>query len=93
MTMAEEEKPQAGILKTVREFFTGMVLYEPAMVARKQKAALEQLFFLMFFGDLLGIPFLRSYHSLRLLPYVLPRLDPMKRSMLRERDWTDWNFD
>jgi hypothetical protein len=84
---------KGGFLQSVREFFFGMVAHEPAMTALKEKAALEHLLFLVVFGDLLGIPIPRPYYSVRLLPYVLPRIDPWKRAMLRERDWTDWAFD
>jgi hypothetical protein len=43
----------------------------------------------MTMGDLLGIPILPPYYSLRLLPYVTPQISGWKRRMLRERDVTD----
>jgi len=58
----------------------------------KEMAAMERLFFLTVFGDNLGIPVMRPYYSLRLLPYVVPRIGPWKRSLLRERDLTDKLF-
>ena len=45
----------------------------------------------MVFGDLLGVPILPPYYALRLLPYAVPRINRWKRSLLRERDWTDLN--
>jgi len=47
------------------------------------------LFILIVFGDILGIPILPPYYTLRLLPYVVPSFAGWKRSMLRERDLTD----
>jgi hypothetical protein len=41
------------------------------------------------FGDLLGIPILPPYYSLRLLPFVVPNINRWKYSMLRERDLVD----
>jgi hypothetical protein len=40
-------------------------------------------------GDLLGVPILPPYYSLRILPYVVPMVAPWKRKMLQERDITD----
>ena len=46
-------------------------------------------FILITMGDLLGIPILPPYYSLRLLPHVTPQVTSWKRRMLRERDITD----
>jgi hypothetical protein len=40
-------------------------------------------------GDMLGIPLLPPYYSLRLLPYMYPNIQNWKMYMLRERDVTD----
>ena len=40
-------------------------------------------------GDLVGVPILPPYYSLRLLPYVVPEINSWKRRLLRERDITD----
>ena len=44
---------------------------------------------LIVYGDLLGIPLLPPYYTLRLLPFLVPSLANWRRSMLRERDFTD----
>jgi len=69
--------------------FYGATLYEMARNVDKERAHLEHLFILIVFGDLLGIPILPPYYTLRLLPYVAPNLTGWKRTMLRERDLTD----
>jgi len=43
---------------------------------------------LIVFGDLLGVPVLPPYYSLRLLPYIVPTLETWRYSMLREKDFT-----
>ena len=83
----------AKVLQAMREFVHGMVLHEPRRVALQEKVALERLLILALFGDMLGVPVFRPYYFLRLLPYVYPRIDPWKRSILREKDWTDSAFD
>jgi hypothetical protein len=44
---------------------------------------------LVSFGDLLGVPILPPYYTLRLLPYVVPQINAWRRRMLREKDLTD----
>jgi hypothetical protein len=56
---------------------------------RRKRGEMERLFALIVFGDLVGLPVLPPYYTLRLLPYVVPMTSRWKRSLLRERDWTD----
>jgi hypothetical protein len=53
---------------------------------------MEHLFILITMGDMLGVPILPPYYSLRLLPYVTPQIGTWKRRMLREKDVTDAIF-
>jgi len=75
--------------KTAREVFYGMTTYDWARGAKRERAELERLFFLIVFGDLLGIPILPPYYTLRLLPYIIPYITRLKRGLMRERDITD----
>jgi hypothetical protein len=43
-------------------------------------------------GDMLGIPILPPYYSLKLLPYAVPNIKQWKRSLFKERDFTDALF-
>lgn len=67
----------------------GMTIYDMVRDLKKARGSLEHLFILMVFGDLLGVPILPSYYSLRLVPYIVPSLDTWRRSMLREKDLTE----
>ena len=79
-----------GLLKDkVRDFIYGMAGHEMARVAVQNRASREHLFLLVTMGDLLGVPLVPPYYSRRLLPYLVPRLSPWKRRMLREKDLTD----
>ena len=69
--------------------FYGATVYSMVRDLDKERANVERLFVLVVFGDLLGVPVLPPYHTLRLLPYVMPDVAAWRRSMLRERDLTD----
>ena len=70
------------------QVFYGMALYEIERSHRRSRGALEHLFILITFGDIVGIPILPPYYALRLLPFasshsrlvrlpVTPTLDPL----------------
>jgi hypothetical protein len=73
----------------LRGFLYGMTYFEMEKEIRKQRSDLEHLFVLISFGDLLGLPILPPYYSMRLLPFVVPLLNTWRRRMLREKDLTD----
>ncbi len=77
------------IARAAKEILYGMTVYEWVRESRKARGELERIFILIVFGDLLGVPILPPYYTMRLLPYVVPKLETWRRSMLRERDLTD----
>jgi hypothetical protein len=78
-----------GWVAALREFAFGMTGYEFARHAVETRAALDNVFMLVLVGDMLGIPVMPPYYSLRLLPYVTPNIATWKRRVLREREFTD----
>jgi len=72
-----------------RGFFYGMLLHDMIVTLRKQRGDMEHLFALMVFGDIVGVPVIPPYYTLRLLPYTVPLIHGWKRRMLREKDLTD----
>ena len=76
-------------LEWLRGMFYGMMFWDQVMYFRRHRGDMEHLFVLISFGDLLGLPILPPYYSMRLLPYIIPMLNAWKRRMLRERDLTD----
>src|SRR5579862_2159478 len=74
---------------TVKDVMYGMASHDMSRHALRTRASMEHLFILITMGDLLGVPILPPYYSLRLLPYVVPQISTWKRRMLRERDITD----
>ena len=81
--------PLSRLFSTVREVMYGMASHDMSRYALRTRASMEHLFILITMGDLLGVPILPPYYSLRLLPYVVPQISTWKRRMLRERDITD----
>jgi hypothetical protein len=77
------------VAHAARQLLYGMTTYEWAQSAKRGRAEVESLFVLVSFGDLVGLPILPPYYTLRLLPYIVPAINRWKRSLLRERDWSD----
>jgi hypothetical protein len=75
--------------QAIREFFYGMFGMEIASHAIEMRASLESIFMLGTVGDMIGVPVLPPYYSLRLLPYIVPDIATWKRRVLREREFTD----
>ncbi|HXG41029.1 MAG TPA: hypothetical protein VNJ28_08805 [Candidatus Limnocylindrales bacterium] len=94
--MPERTDDEPGRLKAllgaVREITYGMAAHDMTRYALRTRASMEHLFILVTMGDLLGVPILPPYYSLRLLPYVVPQIATWKRRMLREKDLTDAMF-
>ena len=79
-----------GLSTILEEILYGMTVHEMDLELRKERGNLDQLFMLVVFGDLVGLPLLPPYYSMRLLPYILPTIEKWKRSLLREKDLTDF---
>jgi hypothetical protein len=89
-----DERPGGlrGLMGKFREVTYGMAAHDMTRSALRSRASMEHLFILITMGDLVGVPILPPYYSLRLLPYVVPQISTWKRSMLREKDVTDAMF-
>ncbi len=85
-------RPRKGFLGKLREVTYGMAAHDMTRHALRTRASMEHLFILITMGDLLGVPILPPYYSLRLMPYVVPQITTWKRRMLREKDVTDAIF-
>ena len=75
--------------KGLGEIMHGIFVHDSVRMLRKQETGLEHLFVLVSFGDLLGVPVLPPFYTLRLLPYVVPLINGWRRRMLREKDYLE----
>ncbi len=93
--MGDEEKKKKGLRarwQGLKDVLYGMASHDMSRAALRTRASMEHLFILITMGDLLGVPILPPYYSLRLLPYVVPQISTWKRRMLREKDVSDAMF-
>jgi hypothetical protein len=81
--------PHGGFLNAIREFLYGLGAFEFERHAVEMRASLETLFMTITLGDIIGLPIIPPYYSLRLLPYVVPNIASWKRRVLREREFAD----
>ena len=86
---SETEPSLSGWMTKLHEFVYGMMGMEWSQHALEMRASLESLFLLAIAGDMLGVPILPPYYSLRILPYVVPQIETWKRRTLREKEFTD----
>src|SRR5574341_2135246 len=56
----------------------GMTVFDMVMELRRARGRREELFTLVVFGPLLGVPIIPPYWTLRLLPYVMHKLGPWR---------------
>jgi len=91
MTTPERQSgtPPARIRAALAEFAFGMTGYEFAQQALATRTAMENLFMLVVVGDMIGVPVMPPFYSLRLLPFVTPEITAWKRRVLREREYSD----
>jgi hypothetical protein len=79
-----------SLSRVLREVMYGMTIHEMDLTLRKERGNVNHLFMLVVFGDLVGVPLLPPYYSMRLLPHVIPTIEKWKRRLLREKDLTDF---
>jgi hypothetical protein len=87
-----DEPKKKGFFTKFKEIAFGMAAHDMSRYAIRTRASMEHLFILITMGDLIGVPILPPYYSLRLLPYVVPNIATWKRRMLREKDISDAIF-
>ncbi len=88
-TITEIKTRIRNLLQAAGEVWYGMTAYDFVTTLRRERAYMERIFVLTVFGDLLGVPILPPYYSLRLLPFIVPNINRWRYSMLRERDLVD----
>ncbi len=78
-----------GFKRAAKDFLFGLFLYElyydTLKYARKYKDAIN----IFIIGEMLGLPLMGTYLSMRLLPYLFPEIEKWKFRQLRDSDVTD----
>ncbi len=86
-------KGRGGKLKeAAKGVFYGMAAHGHVTAALRTRMYLEHLFMFITLGDMLGVPVIPPYYSLKILPYAVPNIKSWKQRVFRERDFTDQVF-
>ncbi len=92
MSPDDKTPEKKSIFQNLKEVLYGMASHDMSRAALRTRASMEHLFILITMGDMIGIPILPPYYSLRILPYVVPQISTWKRRLLREKDVSDAMF-
>lgn len=84
MPITQQERG-GRLWQSLREFLYGLTGYQFVQQSVRIRADMENLFILVTLGDMIGLPILPPYYSLRLVPFVVPQIAAWKRRVLRER--------
>ncbi len=87
-----KDQGKKSVFTKLKDIAYGMGAHDMSRYALRTRASMEHLFILITMNDLIGVPILPPYYSLRLLPYVVPNIATWKRRMLREKDISDAIF-
>ncbi len=91
-TEGKEGEKKADVKTMFKGILYGMAAHGHVTAALRTRMYIEHLFMLVTLGDMLGIPILPPYYSLRILPYAVPNIKQWKQRVFRERDVTDTVF-
>ena len=87
--MSTESGKKRGFLDSLRGVLYGMASHGQVTATLRTRMYMEHLFMFITLGDMLGIPVLPPYYSLRILPYAVPNIKSWKQRVFKERDFTD----
>ncbi len=76
--------------KNFKDFFWGLFIFDLYRATLEEKVKYEEVMNIVLLGELLGIPLMNSTVTLRLLPYLFPKLKKWKQNQLREKDITEF---
>jgi len=75
--------------RALRQFLYGLTTYEMVRGLESELALREQLLAVVTVAGALGLPLPSNYYGLRVLPYVVPRLERWRQGLWREHDLTE----
>jgi hypothetical protein len=91
----EQSKPKSRgrkVREAAKGVIYGMAAHGHVTSALRTRMYLEHLFMFITLGDMLGVPLIPPYYSLKILPYAVPNIKSWKQRVFRERDFTDQVF-
>ena len=88
----EPKRRRTKVKDGVKGVLYGMAAHGHVTAALRTRMYLEHLFMFITLGDMLGVPVIPPYYSLKILPYAVPNIKSWKQRVFRERDFTDQVF-
>ena len=85
----KKRKKGGKVFGALREMLYGATMHGLVTDALRAQMHLNHLFMLITMGDMLGIPIMPPYYTLRLLPYAVPHIKAWEKQLLREQDLID----
>jgi hypothetical protein len=89
---SKRERRRGKMREAAKGVFYGMAAHGHVTAALRTRMYLEHLFMFITLGDMLGVPVIPPYYSLKILPYAVPNIKSWKQRVFRERDFTDQVF-
>ncbi|NOZ62551.1 MAG: hypothetical protein GXO74_12840 [Calditrichaeota bacterium] len=78
-----KESISRQLKENFNQFCQGLFKAQATGIMAQEAADLQDMFFVLCFGDLLGIPTPTSYYTLELLPYLASELETWEQRMGR----------
>ena len=91
-TSKKPKSRKSKVVDNLKGALYGMAAHGHVTAALRTRMYLEHLFMFITLGDMLGVPLIPPYYSLRILPYAVPNIKSWKQRVFRERDFTDQVF-
>ncbi len=79
-------KMKTGFFKKIGDILKGMLFYEYTQSLYLGKKSKEDLFNLILYGQLIGIPIFMNFYSMKLMPYLVKEIHEWRFRILREKD-------
>ncbi len=89
---ATPKRRRRKVSEAAKGVLYGMAAHGHVTAALRTRMYLEHLFMFITLGDMLGVPVIPPYYSLKILPYAVPNIKSWKQRVFRERDFTDQVF-
>ncbi len=74
------------VIIDIKDFMYGFFIESAVDLLEKEAYEQEDLYMLLLFSDLLGIPNPVSYYTMELLPYIAEDMENWETRMLRKRE-------
>jgi len=80
---------KTGLKEKIKDILYGLFFFDIYLSSKKFAQQYNDFIYLVILGEILGVPIMATYYTLRLVPYIYGDLIQWKVRYLREKDITD----